>query len=462
MNPKFTSLLRRLAALRRDRSGAVAAIVAMSMVSIFGMSALVVDIGGLYNAQHRLQASSDAAALAGAAGLGTDVATASLNAANFSALPGKANAVSTVTASMSMQLRCLSSIQNAPACDGATTYNAVAVQQRATVQFSFARLIGINSTMITATSTAVAVPSPLLSLDVMLVLDSTGSMNLNDPFCGKSKIACARDGAMSLVSQLVPAIDSVGLMTFPGLQSAADLNRMTGCDSSGNKNQIPQARYNNNPIYQVVGLTSKYQSITNHNGTTSTSDMQNALGAGTNGGGADLTGAIPAPVCTNTGIRAAGDTSYSDAIDQAQHILFSHNSGRQRVIVFLSDGGANSPSAVVHRNQCAAGITSARAAAATGTWLYTIAYAAPNAIDRPGEHNGCESDVDANGVETITACDTLRQMASAPEKFYSDNNGGPLLCNSSANPISGINSVFKDIARSFSHPGARLLPNATT
>jgi Flp pilus assembly protein TadG len=74
--------------LRGDRSGVVAILAALSMVSIVGFTGLAVDVGNVYYAQAKLQAAADAAALAGA------------TATSYSAVSGKKNgALSTIARS---------------------------------------------------------------------------------------------------------------------------------------------------------------------------------------------------------------------------------------------------------------------------------------------------------------------------------------------------------------------------
>lgn len=74
------------AVLRRLRRGAVAVIVAFSMIVILGFGALVLDIGYLHVVGAQLQASLDAAALAAATGMGQDETTARARATALAAL----------------------------------------------------------------------------------------------------------------------------------------------------------------------------------------------------------------------------------------------------------------------------------------------------------------------------------------------------------------------------------------
>src|ERR1700730_8395465 len=98
MNRRVASFLCRL---RRDRSGAVAVLVGVLIVVLAAFSAIVVDLGYLFYAQRTLQASADAAALAGAQDLnlgtgGTAIATAIA----YSGVTGNKNANANLTVTM--------------------------------------------------------------------------------------------------------------------------------------------------------------------------------------------------------------------------------------------------------------------------------------------------------------------------------------------------------------------------
>ena len=73
----------RLRARVRDESGQVLVFVAVILVGIVGMAALVVDVGSWYQAQRKLQTAADAAALAGAQHLPTEISTARSVALDF-------------------------------------------------------------------------------------------------------------------------------------------------------------------------------------------------------------------------------------------------------------------------------------------------------------------------------------------------------------------------------------------
>ena len=70
-------------------------------------------------------------------------------------------------------MRC---VTTAPGCSTTfNTYNAVKVSATSDVKTYFARILGIDSLKVNATATACS-PCSAKPLDVMLVLDRTGSM----------------------------------------------------------------------------------------------------------------------------------------------------------------------------------------------------------------------------------------------------------------------------------------------
>ena len=92
----------------------------------------------------------------------------------------------------------------------------------------------------------------------MIVLDTTASMSSNtDNDCGLGGSAtreqCALAGVQALLQGLNPSLDYVGLMVFPGINSASDATDDDTCGSTLPSSDIQT--YGNSPDYQVVGLS---------------------------------------------------------------------------------------------------------------------------------------------------------------------------------------------------------------
>jgi hypothetical protein len=118
-------------------------------------------------------------------------------------------------------------------CTGSDKANAVKVTETADVQLYFARFLGMGSKTVSATAMAGAnVGAAPPRLNVMIVLDTSQSMNSNDANCGKTRVACALDGVKNLLSQLSPSIHKVGLSVFPGLKNAASVSAQS-CSAAG-------------------------------------------------------------------------------------------------------------------------------------------------------------------------------------------------------------------------------------
>src|SRR5262249_4572300 len=101
---------------------------------LLGMVGLVLDIGHAFSGQRKLQATADAAALAGAADL-PNAGTAVSTAKTFGATTGAKNALGGGDAvSENVSTKCLSTF---PGC---TTANAVTVSEAATVNTLFAKV----------------------------------------------------------------------------------------------------------------------------------------------------------------------------------------------------------------------------------------------------------------------------------------------------------------------------------
>jgi hypothetical protein len=328
----------------------------------------------------------------------------------------------------------------------------------------FATILGIRTMTITATSTAAMRGAKVGAHNVVIVLDTTQSMNDTDSSsnCNNTRISCALSGIQMLLASLTPCgsscgtvtggnvanpVDEVSLMVFPGLTSTSQQQYDYDCSNS-TAPQISPYSYPTLPTYQIIPFSSDYR----------TSDAATTLNSSSNL--ARATGA--APSCTS-GLTAVGGegTYYAGVIYAAQAALAAQAIARpnaQNVLVLLSDGDANakasalpgaSTTALVYpstQNQCHQAITAAQAASAAGTIVYSVAYGATS--------SGCSTDTPA-----ITPCQTMQQIASSSATFFSDYTatGGSNTCISSARPSTSLNQIFTDIAGDFG--GARLVPN---
>jgi hypothetical protein len=306
--------------------------------------------------------------------------------------------------------------------------------------------------------------------NVAILLDTTQSMNDTDydSNCNSTRIACALSGVQILLNGLSPcqssesscgsatngmvsnSVDRVSLLTFPpvsGSTVADDYN----CGSSNPSVQNYTTPFPSTSTYQILSFSSDFRTSDKTTSLNSSSNLVAAVG-GKSG-------------CT--GMRAVGGagTFYAQSIYSAQSYLASESTSypnAQNVLIILSDGDSNAtsthmpgasttsgtyPSTI---QQCHQAITAAQAAATAGTRVYTVAYGA--------EGSGCSTDTSPS----ITPCQTMENMASAPAYFFSDYTatGGSSSCISASQPITGLNQIFTTILSDLTV--AKLVPNGTT
>jgi Flp pilus assembly protein TadG len=382
---------------RRDQRGQSLVLVVISMTVLLGMAALVLDLGLGWYAKRQLQASVDAAALAGAQELPSN-ANAVARAHEFivkNPTRGVSDLQDTTTT------KCLAT---APGC---SPVNALTVKATAKADTAFARIFGINSMTVGAKATACQ-PCGAKPLDIVIVLDRTGSMNEGGT---PNKLANAKSGIMTFLSFLDAGTAKVGLAVLPPATSIA--NRcVTGAD----------ANYDSaTSKYTVVPLSTDFK-------------VNGAINPSSN--------LVQTLNCQNPG----GVTHYSLAIQAAQSELATNGRpGVQKVIVFLTDGAANtgphffSSGNIERTRPCQSGVNSAAAAKQAGTWVYTIGYSIGT--------DQCEQDRKSGILESpaITPDQALAAMASTPANYYVRPDAGQL------------NTIFTQVAADISAGSSRLV-----
>ncbi len=380
---------------RNDQRGQSLVLVVISLTVLLGMAALVLDLGLGWYAKRQLQASVDSAALAGA-----------------QELPSSANAIARAHEYMLKNpTRGVDGVQDTTitkciaSAPGCAPVNAVQVSARANADTAFARVFGINSMTIGAKATACQ-PCGAKPIDIVLVLDRTGSMLQGG---SPNKLANAKTGIMTFLNFLDAGTALVGLTVLPPSPNLA------GRCSAGSYDLASS-------VYTIVPLSNDFKINGNINN------------------GSNL-------VQTINCMAAAGTTSYSLAIQAAQAELNLHGRATaQDVIIFLTDGAANTgphfgPYTAGHTERtqpCHSGITSAGAAKASGTWVYTIGYSIGG--------DDCKADRQA-GAESpfITPDQALRAMASNSGNYF-------------VRPDTGqLNTIFTAIAADISSGSSRLV-----
>jgi len=382
----------------------------------------------------------------------------------------------------------------------------------------FGKLFGINYITLKAQSLVAmkgGTPSPA---NLEIILDTTPSMLQTDSNCtvpgigNPTKEDCAKYGVRTLLNELAPctaglsscgsvtngnvpnAVDEVAILTFPGLYSSSAVqNDYLNCQSTNVTNQMAayQPESTSTPPYiSIVPLSSDYKTSASSSLNGSSSDAVKAVdwadgaGCGTNAYGLQV-GASNNPYGYNT--------YYATTINAAQAGLSAQSGERakmQGAIILLSDGdsqakwntnGPPAPSGNCNRYtqncsdfttstpqsdaqyQCHKAITNAQTAANTTnaaglkTWVYAIAYQSSTSSSSSCayDRNPPPTSTDPNPTsEPISGCTTMEDIASDPNKFYSDDSAG---CQSAAHPsITSLSSIFKNISYDFLT--TRLLP----
>lgn len=269
----------------KDTSGQAVVFVALGMVALVGAAGMVLDTAHGYFAYQQLQASTNAAALAGAAALPeTDSATGYVT--TYSSETGDENTNSSLQhVSITSSFLCLSSVVslNIPCLNstGSTSgaYNAMRVTQTAQVPTWFGALFGVPKFNLTATATA-AMRGLAAPYNVAIVLDGSLSQNSTDDNCvvngtNLTEMSCELNGVQTLLQELYPcaakdnpctlsggvaadSVDRVAVFTFPAV-TATSASVDSGCTSAPNTSWVNSnggvvgsggsAGWNNNSTY---------------------------------------------------------------------------------------------------------------------------------------------------------------------------------------------------------------------
>ena len=235
----------------RNESGQVLPWMVLLSTLILGATGLTIDLGHAYVCYRQLQASTDAAALAGAYAM-------TLSGATPASVNSEVNAFSSIQSTGANANGNLqnAAVQTAFRCVTGTRYgrcrlrgvrhsrctwrhNVIQVTQQATVPTFFIGMLAFwsknppNSLRLNAVATAAMQSGPPQQVNVAIVVDTTASMasNDNDPLCGKTRIYCALAGVQTLLEGLTPCAagytstactpyDRVSLFTFPAVETS--------------------------------------------------------------------------------------------------------------------------------------------------------------------------------------------------------------------------------------------------
>ena len=480
--------IRKLRKFLRGERGQSAVIAVLTATTIMSLAGAALESGHIYYAYDLLQASTNAAALAGANAMpnttqaATYVTSYSSGSGDFNATPLLSNAVATPT------FLCLNTVENTfqvgcSTSTGATGgYNALSVKQTATVNLWFGGLIGVRSLNLTAYATAAMRGGGDAPWNIAIVVDTTQSMSDSDSSgqCTGTKISCALSGVQSLLEDLYPCdlgqtcsassgvtnVDSVSMFVFPAMTTSTEKDDWT-CPGSGKSMTNPTIvayTFPDVPTNLTLPSADTYElqftpsTWTNNYKTTDGSSTVNASSQlGIAAGASGVSG------CTGISAPGGEGTYYAQAIYAAQAALVAQqnaNPGSSNAMIILTDGdatacatnantsagacstksqivategtlnGLNSSTSVTYPSalgECGQAVVAAQAAATAGTIVYTIGYGAETS-------GGCASDAkysasvtNGDGVTWAKGdqpCKALEAMASSVSNFYSDDETG--------------------------------------
>lgn len=482
----------------RDQRGQVLPVIGVWILGFLGMLALVTDFGHVYFSYNELQASTNAAALAGGSVFSSTTIDPIATATKYSGGSGDLNAQSNLPGVTMVsgypQAKCSSTLQKAGvACiaylnGGKALANSIIVKQTVAVPLYFAGLFGVKPINVTASAMASMRGSANVPYNVAILVDTTASMSqgtIHEPGTGNqlgcnsvSPIKCALIGVQQLLLDLSPcssnlsacpsagtsgtftgAVDSVALYTFPMMTAGTVAN-----DYSCSGKQASPYPYTyplpatSLATYQILGYQSNYKTSDTSTVLNSSSNLAKSVGIGS-GCGTQAQGG------EGTYYAAAIYAVTTDLLAQ-QALQTAHGVASQNAMIIMSDGDASAsaghlvatppakltttglyPSLI---DQCQQAVTAAQAATAAGITVYSIAYGAKTS-------GGCSTD--KSGIQP---CTVMQEMASTTNNAFSDpstNSGSSANCTAPIMTAAQVTSIFGAIA--YDLTVARLIPVGT-
>jgi hypothetical protein len=432
-------------AARRERAQ-VLPLIMLGLVALLGIAAFSIDVGYAYYAKRQLQSATDAAALAGAQDL-PDATTAVSTATSYAA----DNTPSNVTFNFNYQVSCTNTAIVATGCTASVNPNQLTVSGSGTTDTWFAKIFGIDHFDLSAHANACS-PCAATPVDIVIAIDRTGSMCTPKDSAGNCiDLDNAKDGVRTMLGMLNPPAAQVGMVAFPPVQDTSSSACATPYNSLGNNGYDGYDSPTRGYVTDTISGAYKTGSVL---------DPSSGLYLHTVDGGA------------GSCIQSAGNTSYSEALRQAQNEVLTN--GRPNVpnyIVFLTDGEANIGSVygatypqgnADDQQPCHTAVSLANSYKAAGTTIYSIGYALGSNVhctagafrkkDSSGNWVSCTAGSagcyhyasPTDESPAINSFNTLSQIAS-PGDFYNQPTPGQL------------NTIFAAIATDIGQGSSRLV-----
>lgn len=386
--------MRILRSLWRQECGQGLVLGTLAMIVILGFAALAIDVGMFLHERREMQKAVDAAALAGAQKLPDSWTEAEVDAHEWL---GKNDVDGTNGDTVEISFTCTSEYEIA--CDPATNrWDTIVVRAERNVPFHFAPVLGLDNLPVSASAAGcrgLCGETPFAALDVMMVLDRTGSMSNGD-------MHNAQDAAKAILKVFEEGVHRVGLAALGPARGMDDCKAERHCSGPSCSPPVP---YPNVPDVRWVTthLSEDYQ---NPDGSPneSSSLVANITCLKTSSVGTDL-----------------GDPVWA----AAEELQTNGRPGKHWAMIVLSDGAANQPedgesgscgSEPDNYNPCEYAIEKAEEAKALGIEIYTIGYGVV------GERCVCD-----NGAwKDSPARDVLQEMATDGDHYFEEPKGGDL------------------------------------
>jgi Putative Flp pilus-assembly TadE/G-like/von Willebrand factor type A domain len=375
-----------------DERGAIAVLAALLIVILLTAVAFVVDISRLYHERQVLQNAVDFGSLAGAQDLPVQGSAQANVASAIARTVAVANAPQIATSGLTITYQCVvadTDLNGQPdpgavpfVCGPTGTWtsgwtskgtrvshdcdpfagdkcNTIKLSTSNTIPYYFAPVIGINTGstgVVNAASCKGSCGAASSPIDVVMVLDRTGSMDVAD-------VANVQNAALSVLDVYDPAVQWVGMVSLPYGQTG---NKCVAFGDNRLKpptfQLYPDANYTD---WQASPLDKNYKRA---DGTINTSDpLVQQINCLTRAGNYVYSKSDGTPA------NGSGNhTNLGDPLDAARAMLASQ--GRANVpdvIIFMTDGQANQPST---RQPCKYFNDKATIAKAAGQTIFTIGY----------------------------------------------------------------------------------------
>lgn len=414
----------------KEESGQIFVITGLGALLLVGLAGLAIEVGHGYFALELLQASTNEATLAAAAGL-PSATQALANAQAYSSMANQDNAIGILThaqiTSSDVVAYCSTSVVSVYniACQsegpGTPAYNAVKVTQTAQAGLWIGQMFGVplfNLTAIGSASNAGA----CIMCNIALVVDTTGTMGRADASgdCGTTSItaeACAMLGFQQLLGIAQPCLqgqtctssgstpnDPVALFVFPPVTGATAYTD-SNCSGSG----IATAPYtvptqptatwnattgvlNSGDDYEVLNFTAgaTYRATDTTTGLRSGDLMAQAAGANS---------------CNPLQAPGGRGTYLAQAIYEAGQALHDEQASRpgsSNVLIILSDGNMDAVGEYTWSGSCGSGVITGLAVAGSPTCTGTAGPAElqpANGIVKPATSGAYQTHSQINGTK---------------------------------------------------------------